>query len=274
MGATAAMLTAVALVASRHAFSAAPDPDAGRTVMRAGSSSSRSSRTGWALSGSTGSWPTARTPPLRRPRDRGGARRSEPERVGASRLQDGSLVRPVDLHHGCRRGRVPDPRAARAVAVPPAPGARDRELARSLVASWGVDTLAPFVLRADKSYFFGERDRAFLAYRVVGARRDRIGGSDRAAGAPTRSSSGLSSSSRVRATGGSRSSAHPSGCLDLYRSEGCTRFNHGDRGDRGLERFSSRAGRSGRFRQSVHRLQSAASAPRSSIRGDRARPPR
>lgn len=45
--------------------------------------------------------------------------------------------------------------------------ARERELARSLVAAWGADTLAPFVLRADKSYFFSESRRAFVAYRVV-----------------------------------------------------------------------------------------------------------
>jgi lysyl-tRNA synthetase class 2 len=45
---------------------------------------------------------------------------------------------------------------------------RERELARELVQAWGVDTLAPFVLRADKSYFFSEDERAFLAYRVVG----------------------------------------------------------------------------------------------------------
>jgi lysyl-tRNA synthetase, class II len=46
--------------------------------------------------------------------------------------------------------------------------ARECELARSLVAAWGADTLAPFVLRADKSYFFSESERAFVAYRVVG----------------------------------------------------------------------------------------------------------
>src|SRR5205823_13854757 len=45
--------------------------------------------------------------------------------------------------------------------------ARDRALARSLLGSWGVDTLAPFVLRADKSFFFSPDERAFLAYRVV-----------------------------------------------------------------------------------------------------------
>jgi lysyl-tRNA synthetase class 2 len=45
---------------------------------------------------------------------------------------------------------------------------RERELARALVHAWGADTLAPFVLRGDKSYFFTEDESAFLAYRVVG----------------------------------------------------------------------------------------------------------
>jgi lysyl-tRNA synthetase, class II len=44
---------------------------------------------------------------------------------------------------------------------------RERELARALVSSWGMDTLSPFVLRADKSYYFTEDEAAFLAYRVV-----------------------------------------------------------------------------------------------------------
>src|SRR5438132_11743525 len=47
-------------------------------------------------------------------------------------------------------------------------GAHERELTRDLVTAWGVDTLAPFVLRGDKSYFFDEQDAAFLAYKVVG----------------------------------------------------------------------------------------------------------
>jgi len=46
--------------------------------------------------------------------------------------------------------------------------AAERELAHRLVRAWGADTLAPFVLRADKSYFFAEDERAFLAYKVVG----------------------------------------------------------------------------------------------------------
>ena len=46
--------------------------------------------------------------------------------------------------------------------------ALDRQLADELVSTWGADTLAPFVLRADKSYFFGKDRCSFLAYRVVG----------------------------------------------------------------------------------------------------------
>ena len=44
---------------------------------------------------------------------------------------------------------------------------RERALAHTLVSAWGADTLAPFALRADKSYFFSEDERAFIAYRVV-----------------------------------------------------------------------------------------------------------
>ena len=45
--------------------------------------------------------------------------------------------------------------------------ARERERVRELVRAHGIDTLAPFVLRRDKSYFFGEDERSMLAYRVV-----------------------------------------------------------------------------------------------------------
>jgi lysyl-tRNA synthetase class 2 len=44
---------------------------------------------------------------------------------------------------------------------------RERERAHALVARFGLDTLAPFALRGDKSYFFTEDERAFLAYKVV-----------------------------------------------------------------------------------------------------------
>ncbi len=46
-------------------------------------------------------------------------------------------------------------------------GQRERERAHALVDSFGVDTLAPFALRGDKSYFFSEDEQAFLAYKVV-----------------------------------------------------------------------------------------------------------
>ena len=45
--------------------------------------------------------------------------------------------------------------------------ARERERAHALVDAFGTDTLAPFALRADKSYFFDPGGRAFLAYRVI-----------------------------------------------------------------------------------------------------------
>jgi len=44
---------------------------------------------------------------------------------------------------------------------------RDRERAHELVGSYGVDTLAPFALRGDKTYFFGDDERAVLAYKVT-----------------------------------------------------------------------------------------------------------
>lgn len=44
---------------------------------------------------------------------------------------------------------------------------RERERAHTLVDTWGMDTLAPFALRKDKSYFFSEDRQAFLAYTVV-----------------------------------------------------------------------------------------------------------
>ncbi|HKB93684.1 MAG TPA: phosphatidylglycerol lysyltransferase domain-containing protein [Gaiellaceae bacterium] len=47
-------------------------------------------------------------------------------------------------------------------------GAHELDLVRRLVATFGADTLAPFALRSDKSYFFSEDESAFLAYRVVG----------------------------------------------------------------------------------------------------------
>ena len=106
--------------------------------------------------------------PLRRPRD--GPRLSALE-LGGSQHLAGRVRRLVPaLAAAARRSRRPpgSSRLARAVAPPARSGGAERQLARRSSHAWGVDTLAPFVLRADKSYFFRRRRRAFLAYRVVG----------------------------------------------------------------------------------------------------------
>src|SRR5262249_46284612 len=46
--------------------------------------------------------------------------------------------------------------------------ALERVRVEGLVREWGADTLAPFTLRKDKSYFLDDDGSAFLAYRVVG----------------------------------------------------------------------------------------------------------
>src|SRR5919204_5510179 len=79
--------------------------------------------------------------------------------------------------------------------------AGERRVARDLVAAWGADTLAPFVLRADKSYFFSEDERAFVAYRVVGRRGDGVpAGFLHFAVCPAGSALSLSSMPRLRST--------------------------------------------------------------------------
>jgi len=47
------------------------------------------------------------------------------------------------------------------------PREHERRQARAIVEAWGMDTLSPFALRGDKSYFFAEDEAAFLAYTVV-----------------------------------------------------------------------------------------------------------
>ncbi|MDX6648891.1 MAG: lysyl-tRNA synthetase, class [Solirubrobacteraceae bacterium] len=58
--------------------------------------------------------------------------------------------------------------AFRAVVDHAGPSSDDRERARDLVRRWGSDTLAPFALRTDKSYFFGSDGEAMIAYTYVG----------------------------------------------------------------------------------------------------------
>jgi lysyl-tRNA synthetase, class II len=134
--------------------------------------------------------------------------------------------------------------------------ARERQVARALVHEWGADTLAPFVLRADKSYFFSEDERAFLAYRVVGGvaivSGDPIGPP---AAFPWLLDRFIDFARerdwRVAVLGASE------GSLDLYRGRGLRAAYHGDEAVIDVTRFSLEGRPIRKVRQSVHRLQRA-----------------
>lgn len=130
------------------------------------------------------------------------------------------------------------------------------DVVRGLVATFGVDTLAPFALRSDKSYFFARDQSAFLAYRVVG-------GVAIVAGDPigrTGSRADLLRSFlefahergwRVAVLGVSE------GDLELYRSLGLRALYHGDEAVVETESFSLDGRPIRKVRQSVHRLERA-----------------
>jgi lysyl-tRNA synthetase class 2 len=137
---------------------------------------------------------------------------------------------------------------------------RSRERTRALVQAWGVDTLAPFVLRADKSYFFDPDDRAFLAYRVVAGvaivSSDPIGPVD----AFPQLLDGFIAHARERdwriaVLGASER------CLPLYREHGLRALYHGDEAVIDVARFSLEGRPIRKVRQSVHRLTSAGYSP-------------
>ena len=133
---------------------------------------------------------------------------------------------------------------------------RERTIARALVHAWGADTLAPFVLRADKAYFFSEDESAFLAYRVVGGvaivSGDPIGPPDHAdplvgrfvAHARTRDW-------RIAILGASEH------WLPLYARHGLHALYHGDEAIVDTETFSLEGRAIRKVRQSVHRLEKA-----------------
>jgi lysyl-tRNA synthetase, class II len=134
--------------------------------------------------------------------------------------------------------------------------ARERALARELVAAWGSDTLAPFVLRADKSYFFSESRRAFVAYRVVGGV---VIVSGDPVGPPAESGPLLERfiafargrGWRLAILGASERS------LGLYRRCGLHALYHGDEAVLETEAFSLEGRPIRKVRQSVHRLRRA-----------------
>jgi lysyl-tRNA synthetase class 2 len=134
--------------------------------------------------------------------------------------------------------------------------ARERQLARDLVAAWGADTLAPFVLRADKSYFFSEDERSFVAYRVVGGvaivSGDPVGRPGAFGDLLDRFIAFARSRGwRLAILGASER------FLDLYRERGLHALYHGDEAVLETETFSLDGRPIRKVRQSVHRLERA-----------------
>ena len=131
-----------------------------------------------------------------------------------------------------------------------------RRRAREIVHTWGADTLAPFVLRADKSYFFTGSGLAFVAYRVVGgvaiASGDPIGPPDERETAIAEFVGFVRSRGwRIAVLGASES------CLALYRRHGLRALYHGDEAVLDVASFwlDGRAIR--KVRQSTSRLHAA-----------------
>jgi lysyl-tRNA synthetase, class II len=132
--------------------------------------------------------------------------------------------------------------------------AHEHELVRSLVARFGADTLAPFALRADKSYFFSEDQSVFLAYRVVNGvaivAGDPIGRADVREELVRRFLDFAHERGwRVAVLGVSQE------CLDLYRCLGLRSLYHGDEAVVDTAAFSLEGRPIRKVRQSVHRLQ-------------------
>jgi lysyl-tRNA synthetase class 2 len=133
---------------------------------------------------------------------------------------------------------------------------RERVVARALVHAWGIDTLAPFVLRSDKSYFFTADETAFLAYRVVSGvaivSGDPIGPRDRLDELIGRFVDHAHHRDwRVAILGASE------GFLPLYRAHGLHSLYHGDEAIVDTASFTLDGRPIRKVRQSVHRLEQA-----------------
>ena len=134
--------------------------------------------------------------------------------------------------------------------------AAERAQVERLVREWGADTLAPFTLRQDKSYFLDPAGAAFVAYRVVGGvaivSGDPVGESERfgplldlfLAHAHERDW-------RVAILGASER------WLDLYRERRLQVLYHGDEAVVDTAAFDLEGRPIRKVRQSVHRLQRA-----------------
>lgn len=132
--------------------------------------------------------------------------------------------------------------------------ARERVRAQALVEEFGVDTLSPFALRGDKSYFFSEDERGFLAYKVVAgvavASGDPIGPADVVRPLLGRFLDFAHERDwRVAVLGAGER------YLDLYRAAGLRALYHGEEAVVDANRFSLDGRAIRKVRQSVARLE-------------------
>jgi lysyl-tRNA synthetase class 2 len=132
----------------------------------------------------------------------------------------------------------------------------EHSLAHRLVTTWGSDTLAPFSLRADKSYFFADDHAAFLAYRVVGGvalvAGDPIGPAEARRGLMQRFLEFAHERGwRVAVLGACED------CVHDYRGLGLRALYHGDEAVVETKSFSLEGRRIRKVRQSTHRLANA-----------------
>jgi lysyl-tRNA synthetase, class II len=132
----------------------------------------------------------------------------------------------------------------------------ERARVEELVRRCGVDTLSPFTLRRDKSYFLDPEGRAFLAYRVVGGVAIVSGDP---VGEPARFVPLVASfiehahrrDWRIAVLGVSERK------LELYRVHGLNALYHGDEAVVDPTRFALDGREIRKVRQSVHRVERA-----------------
>jgi lysyl-tRNA synthetase class 2 len=134
--------------------------------------------------------------------------------------------------------------------------ARERIQVEELVRRYGSDTLAPFTLRKDKSYFIDPEGRAFVAYRVVGGvaivSGDPIGEPERfEALVDAFIAHARRCDWRIAILGASERR------LDLYRRHGLQVLYHGDEAVVDASSFALEGRAIRKVRQSVHRLERA-----------------
>jgi lysyl-tRNA synthetase, class II len=140
-------------------------------------------------------------------------------------------------------------------------------LVHKLVDQHGADTLSPFVLRPDKSYFFSPDERAFLAYKVVAfvavVSGDPIGDPDAIESlVPAFKQFAHERDWRVAVLGAGER------CLPLYGRNGLRALYHGDEGVIDVGSFSLDGRHVRKVRQSVHRLERAGYSAATVFAGD------